>query len=190
MGILLGFAPFIVFALLTNVAVDLALWAAFATAFVLSIRDFAQTRVLRILDVGGTALFGLLALYAGFVQPGISLQAVRFVVDCGLLLIAVYSMVSGNPFTLQYAREQTPPDIWDSPVFIRTNYIITSVWTIAFLTTTAADGMATFDKKFPLSLDIAVGLASLAVAVIFTARYPAHVRERTLAGAKSRNYPR
>jgi hypothetical protein len=188
MGILLGFAPFIVFALLMNVAVDLALWAAFATAFALSIRDFAHTRILRTLDVGSTALFGLLALYAGFVHPSISPQAVRFVVDCGLLLIAVYSMASGNPFTLQYAREQTPPEIWDNPVFIRTNYIISSVWTLAFLTTTMADGMATFDKKFPLSLDVAVGLASLAAAVIFTIRYPAHVRGRVLAGTKSRNY--
>ena len=99
MGILLGFAPFIVFALLMNVAVDLALWAAFATAFVLSIRDFAHTRILRTLDVGSTALFGLLAFYAGFVHPSISPQAVRFIVDCGLLLIAVYSMASGNPLT-------------------------------------------------------------------------------------------
>lgn len=188
MGILLGFAPFIVFALLTNVAVDLALWAAFATAFVLAIRDFAHTRILRILDVGSTALFGLLALYAGFLQPGISPQAVHFIVDCGLLVIAVYSMASGNPFTLQYAREQTPPEIWDNPAFIRTNYVISSVWTLAFLTTAMADGMATFDKKFPLSLDIAVGLASLAAAVIFTVRYPLHMRERVPARAESRNY--
>ena len=178
MGILLGFAPFIVFALLTNVAVDLALWAAFATAFALAIRDFAHTRILRVLDVGSTALFGLLALYAGFIQPGLSLQAVRLVVDCGLLLIAIFSIASRNPFTLQYAREQTPKEIWDHPVFIRTNYIITGVWTLSFLVTTLADGAATFDKGFPLSLDIAVGLGALALAVIFTARYPDYVRAR------------
>ena len=33
MAILLGFAPFILFSLLTNVSVDLALWLAFAAAF-------------------------------------------------------------------------------------------------------------------------------------------------------------
>jgi len=93
-------------------------------------------------------------------------------------------MTIRNPFTLQYAREQTPQEFWNTPVFIRTNYIITAVWTLAFLVTTAADATATFNKKFPLSLDIGVGLAALALAVIFTARYPVLVRarvQRTLA---------
>jgi hypothetical protein len=121
MGILLGFAPFILFALLTNISVSLALWVAFASAFAIGIRDFAQTRILRVLDVGSTALFGLLALYAGFIEPSLSVQAVRLVVDCGLLLIAATSMAIRNPFTLQYAREQTPREFWDTPVFIRTN---------------------------------------------------------------------
>jgi len=184
MGILMGFAPFILFALLTNISVSLALWVAFAAAFAIGIRDFAHTRILRVLDVGSTILFGLLALYAGFIQPGLSVQAVRLVVDCGLLLIAATSMAIRNPFTLQYAREQTPQEFWNTPVFIRTNYIITAVWTLAFLVTTAADATATFNKKFPLSLDIGVGLAALALAVIFTARYPVLVRarvQRTLA---------
>ena len=184
MGILMGFAPFILFALLTNISVSLALWVAFAAAFAIGIRDFAHTRILRVLDVGSTILFGLLALYAGFIQPSLSVQAVRLVVDCGLLLIAATSMTIRNPFTLQYAREQTPQEFWNTPVFIRTNYIITAVWTLAFLVTTAADATATFNKKFPLSLDIGVGLAALALAVIFTARYPVLVRarvQRTLA---------
>jgi len=176
MGILMGFAPFILFALLTNISVSLALWVAFAAAFAIGIRDFAHTRILRVLDVGSTILFGLLALYAGFIQPSLSVQAVRLVVDCGLLLIAATSMAIRNPFTLQYAREQTPQEFWNTPLFIRTNYIITAVWTLAFLATTAADATATFNKKFPLSLDIGVGLAALALAVIFTARYPVHVR--------------
>jgi hypothetical protein len=184
MGILLGFAPFILFALLTNISVSLALWVAFAAAFAIGIRDFAHTRILRVLDVGSTILFGLLALYAGFIQPSLSVQAVRLVVDCGLLLIAATSIAIRNPFTLQYAREQTQQEFWNTPVFIRTNYIITAVWTLAFLVTTAADATATFNKKFPLSLDIGVGLAALALAVIFTARYPVLVRarvQRTLA---------
>jgi hypothetical protein len=184
MGILLGFAPFILFSLLTNISVSLALWVAFAAAFAIGIRDFAHTRILRVLDVGSTILFGLLALYAGFIQPSLSVQAVRLAVDCGLLLIAATSMAIRNPFTLQYAREQTPQEFWNTPVFIRTNYIITAVWTLAFLVTTAADATATFNKKFPLALDIGVGLAALALAVIFTARYPALVRarvQRTLA---------
>jgi hypothetical protein len=57
------------------------------------------------------------------------------------------------------------------------------------MATTAADATATFNKKFPLSLDIGVGLAALALAVIFTARYPMHVRAHAqgrLAGNSGR----
>lgn len=179
MGMLLGFAPFIIFALLTSISVDLALWAALAAAFTIAIRDFAHTRLLRVLDVGSTALFGMLALYAGFIQPSLSIQAVRLVVDGGLLMIAVSSMASGNPFTLDYAREQVSEGLWHAPRFVRANYIITAVWAIAFAAMTAVDAAATFNKRFPLTLDVAAGLAALTLAVAFTARFPIAMRMRS-----------
>ena len=181
MGILLGFAPFIVFALLTELSVDLALWAALAAAFVIGIRDFAQTRLLRVLDVGSIFLFGVLALYTGFIQPSLSIQAVRLVVDGGLMIIALVSILIGSPFTLDYAREQVPEEFWHTPLFLRTNYIITGVWVLAFGAMTAADAAATFSAHFPLALDVAASLAALALAVVFTSRYPAYVRARTAA---------
>ena len=181
MGILLGFAPFIVFALLTELSVDLALWAALAAAFVIGIRDFAQTRLLRVLDVGSIFLFGVLALYTGFIQPSLSIQAVRLVVDGGLMIIALVSMLIGSPFTLDYAREQVPEEFWHTPLFLRTNYIITGVWVLAFGAMTAADAAATFSAHFPLALDVATSLAALALAVVFTSRYPAYVRGRAAA---------
>jgi hypothetical protein len=178
MGILLGFAPFIAFALLTGLSVSLALWVAFATAFALAIRDFAATKTIRVLDAGSTILFGILALVAGFIAPDLSMQAVRLVVDAGLLLIAIASIVIGNPFTLQYARDQTARELWNEPRFIRANYVITAVWTLAFAAMTAADAEATFNRRFPLALDIAAGLVALAIAILFTARYPAYLRAR------------
>jgi hypothetical protein len=178
MGILLGFAPFIVFALLAGLSIDLALWAALASAFVIGIRDFAHTRLLRVLDMGSIVLFGLLALYTGFIQPSLSIPAIRLIVDGGLTVIALVSIVIGNPFTLDYAREQVPEEFWQTPLFLRTNYIIASVWVLAFGAMTAVDMAATFSARFPLTLDIAASLAALALAVIFTTRYPAYVRAR------------
>jgi len=176
MSILFGFTPFILFALLASVSMSLALWVAFAASFTLGIRDFARTKTLRILDIGGIVLFGALALYVGFIQPGLKIQTVRLVVDCGLLLIALGSIVLRNPFTLAYARESTPREIWATPAFLRANYVITAVWTTAFALTCAADAVANFDNAFPYSLDVAIGLAALGLAVIFTARYRAHLR--------------
>ncbi|HUJ02423.1 MAG TPA: hypothetical protein VLW75_02210, partial [Rhizomicrobium sp.] len=83
MGILLGFAPFILFALATSVSMSLALWLAFAAAFVNTIRDFVASPTVRVLDAGSMALFGSLALYFGFVDPSLSIEAVRLIVDGG-----------------------------------------------------------------------------------------------------------
>jgi hypothetical protein len=178
MGILLGFTPFIVFALLTGLSVSLAIWVAFAIAFALAIRDFASSKTIRVLDGGGMVLFGALALVAGFIAPDLSMQAMRFIIDAGLLLIALASLAIRNPFTLQYARDQVAPELWTDPAFIRANYVITAVWALAFAAMAAADAVATFTRHFPLSLDIAAGLGVLAIAILFTARYPAFARIR------------
>ena len=68
MTLLFGFAPFILFALLSRLSADLALWLAFAAAFVVTIRDFVESPSLRLLDGTSLALFGLLALGRGFVD--------------------------------------------------------------------------------------------------------------------------
>jgi hypothetical protein len=176
MAILLGFAPFIAFALLSNFDLDLALWVAFAAAFAIAIRDFAHSRLLRMLDVGSVVLFGLLSLWSGFIQPGIPIQMARLVVDGGLFAMAVMSLVLRHPLTLQYAREQVPEEFWETARFIYTNYLVTGAWAIAFAIMALADAVANKNKQLPVSLDVAVSLLVLAIAILFTARYPHYLR--------------
>lgn len=171
MGILLGFTPFIIFALLTDISVSLALWVAFAAAFAIGIRDFLHAKMLRMLDVSCLVLFAILALYAGFIQPSLTVQAVRMIAEIGLFLLALVSIVMRSPFTLQYARDEMPEAQWDSPEFLRANYKLTMVWAAAFLVMAIADGFATFKHSLPFSLDVAAGLAALAVAIVFTVRW-------------------
>jgi hypothetical protein len=171
LGLLLGFAPLIVFSILTGLSVDLALWASFAVAFVLAIRDFAQTRILRTLDVGSTLLFGLLAIYTGFIQPSLSVQAVRLIVDGGFLVVCGASVLGGTPFTLTYVREQVSKELRRTRDFLRTHRVVSAAWLLAFATMSAVDAAATFNKKFPVALDSAVSLGVLTLAVIFTARH-------------------
>ena len=176
MGILLGFTPFILFSLLTGLSVSLALWIAFAAAFAVGIRDFLHAKTLRVLDMGCLALFALLSLYVGFIQPSLAVQTVRMIADAGLLLIAIVSMATRKPFTLEYTRDEVPAELHETPLFVRANYILTAVWALAFAVMATADGYATFNKKFPLSLDVAAGLGALALAIVFTVRYPAASR--------------
>src|SRR6201985_2570624 len=73
------FAPPPVFGLFARLSADLALWLAFAAAFVVTIRDFVESPSLRLLDAGSFVLFALLALVRGFLDPNLSLPAVGFI---------------------------------------------------------------------------------------------------------------
>jgi hypothetical protein len=176
MNLVLGFVPFILFAVLMRLSTDLALWVAFAAAFTLGMRSFLDTRVLKTLDAGNTVLFGLLALYKGFIQPGLSFGIVLFAVDGGLLAIIVTSLLLHEPFTLQYAREQVAPEQWDSPVFLRANYVVTGVWVAALALMTGADAAAMLASEISVTTAAAGGFVALAAALTFSLRYPAYLR--------------
>lgn len=168
------------FALLTRLDVNLALWLAFAAAFAIGISGFLKHRVLRVLDAGSAAIFGFLALLCGFVEPGLQVSAVRLIIDISLFAIALASLVARQPFTLQYARGEVKTDVLVQPFFVRANYLITLVWLVAFAVMAAADGAATFDPAVPVTGAVAAGLLTLAAALTFTWRYPARVRRRSL----------
>ena|SRR5579871_2343893 len=176
LAMLLGFVPAAIFTLLANISQDLALWAGLSAAFVVSIRDFAQEPVLRLLDMGSLVLFGLMALYAGFIHPGITIQLTRFVVDIGFCVLALLSILLRNPLTLQYAREQVANEIWKSRPFLLTNYGLTALWMLCFAVMASGDAFADMHKNLPVSLDAALCLVMIAAALIVTARYPNWLR--------------
>ena len=163
------------FAFLTRLSVDLALWLAFAAAFAIGMQGFLKHRVLRMFDVGGAAIFGFLALFSDVLEPGLQVSAVRLVIDIALLAIALASLVARQPFTLQYARGEIASGVLARPSFVRANYLMTSIWAAAFALMGFADGAATFNPKVPVTVAVGTGLISLAGALLFTWRYPARV---------------
>jgi hypothetical protein len=173
MQILLSFAPFIVFALLTRIApIDLSLWAASAVSAALIVRQrLAGSKSIKLLEAGTLILFVVLAIYTRVTQTSWSVPAVRTVVDGGLLVIMLASMAIRQPFTLQYAREQAPLDVQSMAGFIRANYIITLAWVLAFAVVVAADVAMDHMPAVPLWVDSAVLIAALAGAVWFTRSY-------------------
>ncbi len=171
MTLILGFAPFILFALLSRLSADLALWTAFAAAFVVTIRDFVERPVLRLLDGTSMALFGLLALGRGFIAPDLPLAAVRTIVDTVMAVAIAISLLRGQPFSLQYASPQTAGRVWPLPQFLRVNFIISATWLLAFAAMTMADAAVTF-LPVPLYVGVAVSIVAVGCAVTLTLRYP------------------
>jgi hypothetical protein len=177
MNLVVGFLPFILFALLSRLSVDLALWTAFAAAFIVTIRDFVESPSLRLLDSASLLLFALLALVRGF-DPTLSLAMVRFLSALVLLVVLAASLALRRPFSLEYARLDPKEAGWPEPLFLRVNYHVSLVWTAAFAAMAAADGALAFTQALPLYASIAISIAGLAAAVTFTLRYPAAIAKR------------
>lgn len=174
---LLAFAPFIAFAAIDRlVGPAEGMFAGFAVSAALLVRDWSQGRRAKVLEIGTAALFGVLGCYALLADPAWSLMGVRLVVDSGLLLIVLISIAIRQPFTLQYARERVPEDVQASAEFVRTNYVITAVWALAFATMVAADLVLIYRPDLPPRFGIILTVLALLGAFKFTARYPEHRR--------------
>ncbi len=173
MGILLGLAPYIVFALVSAVSISLGLWLAFAAAFVITVRDFVESPTLRLLDAGALLLFAVLALFTGFIEPELSIQAVRLVADGCFLVMAIASLLLRRPMTLEYAHQHPAKGAANTPPVLRVHYVLTAGWGLAFALMAAADATTLLHPDIPLWLDLAMGLAILGLAIAFTLRYPA-----------------
>lgn len=179
MGILLAFAPFIVFIVVERlVVVTTGLISAAAIAAFLLLRGVLTHKSLKVLELGTLILFGGLAIYAKLANPTWSIIAVRLRVDAGLLLVVLLSLALRKPFTLQYAREQASPEIWSSPQFIRTNYIITAVWATAFAIMVIAEAAILYMPGLPKRVGIIVTVLAIYGAFRFTDSYPKRVRQR------------
>lgn len=173
MGILLAFAPFIVFFILQRfVGYTTGLSAAAVTSALLVVKDRITGGRLKVLELGTFILFTGLAVYAAINHPTWSIIFVRLLLDAGLLLVVLASLALRQPFTLQYAKEQIAPEFWTNPGFIRTNYIITGVWALAFALLVATEAAILHVPSVPQKVGIWVAILVIYGAFRFTVEYP------------------
>jgi hypothetical protein len=174
MGILIAFAPFIVFAGLDRLigSTEGLIAGALVSAVLLGRDWLTPGRSPKVLEIGTFVLFGLLALVAVVLNPAWSIITVRLCVDSGLLLVVLFSIAVGRPFTLQYAREQVAPHLWNSPVFVRTNYVITAAWALAFVVMVIAELVLLYVPEAPPRFGIIATILALVGAIKFTGWYP------------------
>jgi hypothetical protein len=164
MNLLLAFPPFVAFVIIERLfGVPFGLGAGAAVA------------ALKILEIGTTLLFASLTAYALVNDVQWSIAAVRLRVDAGLALVVLTSIASRQPFTLQYARESVSRDQWDTPRFLRVNYVISTAWAVAFAVLALADLLMAYVPTLPHGAGIALTVIAIVAAMKFTKWYPAQI---------------
>jgi hypothetical protein len=187
MTIFLILAPSGAFAMLmlgTSAAVSLFAGAGVCLAVI--VLDAVRGRSIKILGAGSAILFAGIGSYLVLVDPAVSKSTVKLLVDAGMFLVALGSMLLRHPFTLQYALEAVPPETAGMPGFKRANYIITGVWTGAMLLMMLGNAVVLYIPGLPIWTGLAIAFAARNSAVYFTKWYPTYRRlknEQPPAGA-------
>jgi hypothetical protein len=174
MTIFLILAPYGAFAFLmmvTSSAVSLFATAAICLATI-GFDCIVRGRSIKILSAGSVVTFAAVGCYVWLVDAGMSVSAVKFSVDAGVLLVILASIMIRRPFTLQYALEEVDAEIARLPGFIRANYIITWVWCASMLAMMIGNVALIYVPGLPIWSSLLVAFAARNCAVYFTKWYP------------------
>jgi all-trans-retinol 13,14-reductase len=181
--LVIAFLPWIILAVLGDRWFELALLLALAAAAVTTARQFLS-RSPKILDTVTFAFFVFAAVGVigfGWMVLGIYMT---LLVNVMLMAIAWGSLLAGTPFTIQYAREQVPQELWRAPLFIRINQYITAVWGLDFFLSALVSLYRHATGATGLASQYAWVLFSVGAA-LFTGYFPGWYRARALRPAGS-----
>jgi hypothetical protein len=179
---LAGLSPWIVYALVSGPdRLELAAVAALAVAFAFFGAGRLRGKSVKILELFDITFFTLLAIFVAVASDStkdwLELWSGE-IANVALAVFALGSILFRVPFTIQYARDEAPKELWDNPVFIHINYVLTWVWAIAFLIGAASGfyGDAVLEDSDNMWTGWVIQTAALIVAAQFTAWYPRRAR--------------
>ncbi|MFJ9938675.1 hypothetical protein ACIRSJ_36730 [Streptomyces virginiae] len=186
-----GMAPWIIFSLLVGPGrFELAVGLALAVSVGLTALSHLVNRgsSWKLLELADIVFFATMAVIGALASEGTLNWLETYageVANIALAVIAFGSMAVRMPFTLQYAREQVDPSLWHTRGFLRTNYMITGAWGIAFLIAAAAGAYGDLVLHNPSNMWTGwiIQILAIVAAVKFTIWYPDVARARAVREA-------
>jgi hypothetical protein len=132
---------------------------------------------LKPLEVFEVAYFGSLAVIGLLASDDLIRWLEKWSGEMSSLALAAFtfgSLLLGNPFTLPYAKETTPREYWESPIFLSVNRSITLVWALAFTVAAAAGlyGNSILDQPDNFWTAWIIPIAAMLFAFSFSEWYP------------------
>jgi hypothetical protein len=159
-GILIGFAPWIVYWVLVG---NVPFVAAGVVALVVAIATFVIGRAKgsagSTLEIGAVATFLVLTILAFVLSQPVMERWMQPLSNAGIFVVALVSVLIGKPFVREFAAAGLPPDVVKTDLFGRITTLLTWIWVAAFAGMTVSSaippivqGDATIlDTKTPLS---------------------------------------
>jgi len=159
-GILFGFAPWIVYwVLVGNVPFTTAVLVALAIAVAALVIGRVRGNAGRTLEIGAVATFSVLTVLTFTLSESFMERWIQPLSNAGIFLVALTSVLIGKPFVREFAAADRPAEVVNSELFGRITTLLTWIWVAAFAGMTVSssippivEGNATIlDTKTPLS---------------------------------------
>ncbi|TSD93725.1 hypothetical protein FOV72_19200 [Gordonia rubripertincta] len=173
-----GMSPWILMALVTGPGrFEEAAASAFALSLLLVVGGHRRGSKIKLLEVFDVVYFGSMAALALFASAGVIDWLEKWggeLTNIALVTFALGSILIRQPFTLQYARESVDEEAWDSPLFLRINYVITWAWVIGFgvAAVSGAVGDIVLDDSNNFWTGWIIQIGGTVFAIAFTEFYP------------------
>lgn len=133
MGILFGFAPWIVYwVLVGNVPFGTAVLVALAVAIAAFVVARASGSPGRTLEIGAVATFLVLTVLTFSVSQVFMERWIQPLSTAGIFLVALISALIGRPFVREFAEVGQPKEVLESEPFTRITSMLTWIWIAAF----------------------------------------------------------
>lgn len=177
---LFGFAPWISFLIIAQHSI-FRLKLGIIVAAILCI-VMAVTRLHRGVIMWVGILFFLYAIVSVVFLN--NMWAVRYmgVLANGSLAVGVWTGIAlKRPFTLEYAREHTDPSLWQQPVFLCTNYRLTTIWAMVFTINAFLAWQRSIQPALPSWAYEFISYSLLVSAMFASTWYPQHLKKRSEA---------
>lgn len=131
-----GIAPWVLLSILTGPGhFTQAVLAALGLSALVMLVSLSRGIKVRSLEVFGAVFFAALATVGFFATDNV----IRFLevsagdlTNISLACFVWLTLLVRRPFTIAYAKDTAPQEVWDSPLFKRINDVITAVWAGAF----------------------------------------------------------
>jgi hypothetical protein len=183
-----GIAPWILMSVLAGPGrFEIAVLAAFGLTLLFVTASALRGFPVHSLEIIGGMYFATLAI-VGMVAPD---DIIRWLDDWSGVLSSVVlaafvaaTLLARRPFSLSYAKHETPQELWDTPGFLRANVVISAAWGAVFAFSAACGvvgGLVLHDLDNLWTSWIAP-LAAMFLVVAFTEIYPQRVKARASDG--------
>lgn len=179
---LVGLAPWIVYAIVEGPSrLELSAGIALGIAVIVLSMNWLRGESPKMLEFADVIYFAALMIVVAYADDGTRRWLELWGGELANIVLAVIvfgSILIRRPFTLAYAKEDAPPEVWDSPEFLRVNYLISWVWAVAFFIQAASGlyGDAVLDNSNNLWTGWIIQTFPMIVAAQFTLWYPARLQ--------------